>query len=71
MTSKSHGETEIAVSEARYVAAMGGKQLWRFGHTGCSSVNQAYQSASPYLRISMSAHLRCTSLANKFRCGGR
>ena len=69
MTSKSHGETERAVSEACYVAAMGGKQPWGFGHTGCSSVNQTYQSASRYLRISMSAHLRCTALANKFRRG--
>ena len=71
MTSKSHGETERAVSEARYVAAIGRKQLWRFGHAGCSSANQAYQSASHCLRISMPAHFRCTLLANKFRRGGR
>lgn len=30
MTSKSHGETERALSEARYVAAIGCQQLWRF-----------------------------------------
>ena len=71
MTSKCHGETERAVSEARYVAAIGRKQLWRFGHTGCSSEHQAYQSASRCLRIFVSAHFRCTSLANKFRRGER
>ena len=67
MTSKSHGETERAVSEARYVAAIGRKQLWRFGHTGCSSAHKAYQSASRCLKIFMSAHFRRASLANKFR----
>ena len=30
MTSKTHGETESAVSEARYVAAIGCQPLWRF-----------------------------------------
>ena len=71
MTSKSNSETERAVSEARYVAAIGRKQLWRFDHTGCSSAHQAYQSASRCLRIFMSAHFRRTPFANKFRRGER
>jgi hypothetical protein len=41
MTTKSHGETEVAVSEARYVAATGCQKIWRFGNTEFSSANTA------------------------------
>ena len=63
MTSKSHGETERAVSEARYVAAIGRKRLWRFGHAGCSSANQLGSPTNNCLGILMAIQFRFTYYA--------